>query len=131
MFLPNFSIFKANQTIIDSDWVDFNTVNIKELVSKEKIVFIDITADWCATCQYNKINVLNSNQIEKLFTKYEVIKVKGDWTKPNTKIEKFLQKNNRYGIPFNIIYSKNNPEGIILSEILTKKEVLETIQKIK
>ena len=129
--LPNFSIFKANQTIIESDWVDFNTVNIKELVSKEKIVFIDITADWCATCQYNKINVLNSNQIEKLFTKYEVIKVKGDWTKPNTKIEKFLQKNNRYGIPFNIIYSKNNPEGIILSEILTKKEVLETIQKIK
>jgi peptide chain release factor 1 len=25
------------------------------------IVFVDITADWCATCQYNKINVVNSN----------------------------------------------------------------------
>ena len=61
----------------------------------------------------------------------EIIKVKGDWTKPNDKIANFIQKYNKFGIPFNIIYSKNNPEGIILSEILTKKEVLETIQKIK
>ena len=57
--------------------------------------------------------------------------VKGDWTKPNDNISNFLKKYQRYGIPFNILYSKNFPEGIILSEILTKKELISSIEKIK
>ena len=93
-------------------------------------MFIDITADWCATCQYNKINVLNSKKIIKIFDQNEIVKIKGDWTKPNKKIEQFLQKYNRFGIPFNIIYSKSYPDGIIFSELLSTSELIETINKI-
>ncbi len=128
--LSNFSIFEANFKKNDNDWLDFNSVNLEELILQDNIIFIDITADWCATCQYNKINVLNSTEIIEMFSKLKVIKVKGDWTKPDTEIERFLQKNNKFGIPFNIIYNQNNTEGIILPELLSKKEVIKVFGKL-
>jgi len=121
--IPNFIFFKASNIIIESDWADFNTTDIDKLILDDKIVFVDITADWCVTCQYNKINVLNSNVIEEAFSQYNVFKIKGDWTKPNMKIQRFLEKNKKYGIPFNIIYSKKYPNGIVLSELLSEDEI--------
>ena len=128
--LPNFSFFSSNYNKINSDWLDFNLVSIEKLIHEENIVFIDVTADWCATCQFNKINVLNSSRVEEAFSKFNVIKVKADWTKPNKKIEKFLQDNNKFGIPFNIVYDKNNINGIELSELLSANEVLETLNNL-
>ncbi|PPR54695.1 MAG: Thiol:disulfide interchange protein DsbD [Alphaproteobacteria bacterium MarineAlpha5_Bin6] len=131
ILFTHISFFDKTNVKIDPNWINLTLVDLESLKQDNNIIFIDITADWCATCQYNKINVINSKEIIDIFEKNNVIKVKGDWTKPNDKIANFIQKYNKFGIPFNIVYSKNNPEGIILSEILTKKEVLETIQKIK
>ena len=55
----------------------------------------------------------------------------GDWTLPNENIRKFLNKYNRYGIPFNIIYSPTIPEGLILPELLSKNVISDTILKAK
>ena len=55
--------------------------------------------------------------------------IRADWTKPNHTIEAFLNSQNRFGIPFNAFYSKNYQKGIILSELLSEKEV-EKIYKI-
>ena len=125
------SYFDKTNESADPNWINLTSVDLENLKRDNDIIFIDITADWCATCQYNKINVINSKEIIDVFEKNNIIKVKGDWTKPDDLIANYLQKYNKYGIPFNILYSKNNPAGIILSEILTKKEILETIQKIK
>jgi len=51
--------------------------------------------------------------------------------KPNKQIEIFLQQHNRYGIPLNVMYSSSYPEGIILSELLTIKEITDTLEKIR
>jgi suppressor for copper-sensitivity B len=127
---PNFSFFSSNYNKLNLDWLDFNLVSIEKLIHEDNIVFIDVTADWCATCQFNKINVLNSSLVEEAFLKFNVIKVKADWTKPNKKIEKFLQDNNKFGIPLNIVYDKKNSNGIELSELLSVNEVLETLNKL-
>ncbi len=128
-YFSNFSSLQKNYIKIDDDWIDFNLININQLMDEDNIIFVDITADWCATCQYNKINVLNSQVIKKYFSEYNVIKVRGDWTKPSEQIQKFLNNNNKYGIPFNIIYSKKNPQGIPLSEILSGKEIIRILKK--
>ena len=101
------------------------------MIDDENIIFVDVTADWCATCQFNKINVLNKSIIKNEFKKLNIIKVRADWTKPNDKIEKYLQSHNKFGIPMNIIYSKNNKNGIILSEILILNNLLETLRNQK
>ena len=69
--------------------------------------------------------------IEEVFNKHNVVKLRGDWTKPNKKIEDFLQEHDRFGIPLNVMYSQSYPEGIILSELLTTKEIINTIKKMK
>ena len=96
----------------------------------DKIVFLDITADWCATCQFNKINVLNSPRINKVFKDNNVLLIRADWTKPNKQINLFLDKYDRFGIPFNAFFSNNFPNGVLLSELLSEKEIVNTIYKI-
>ena len=73
LFLSNFSFFKFDQQIQDSNWIDLTTIQIDDYIQKYDILFVDITADWCATCQFNKINVLQSNKINKLFLEYNVL----------------------------------------------------------
>ena len=126
---PNFSFFNPVSMKTNSDWLDLTTINLEEL-KEENILFIDVTADWCATCQFNKINVLNSQSIKEVFEQYNVIKIRGDWTKSNIIIEKFLQEHKKFGIPFNIIYNKENPKGIVLSELLSENEIVEALNKL-
>ena len=129
--LPNFSFFKFDQQIQDSNWIDLTTIQIDDYIQDHDILFVDITADWCATCQFNKINVINSLIVKEIFTKNNVIKIQGDWTKPNEKIEYFLQQHSKFGIPLNVMYSKSYPEGVVLSELLTINEIEKVLEKIR
>ena len=119
--LSNFSFFKFDQQIQDSNWIDLTTIQIDDYIQKHDILFVDITADWCATCQFNK----------EMFSKNNVIKIQGNWTKPNEKIEYFLQQHNKFGIPLNVMYSKLYPEGVVLSELLTINEIEKVLEKIR
>ena len=115
----------------NNNWLDFNSKNIPEIIANNEIVFLDITADWCITCKFNKIDVLNSKTISDFFDSQEVTLIKADWTQPNEKINKFLKKYNKFGIPFNAFYSSKFPEGIVMNEILTEKQIFETYNKVK
>ena len=129
--LSSFKVFQQN-IIIDNekDWLNFFDVEIDQLINNKQLVFLDITADWCATCQFNKLNVLNSDKVIKLFKDNKVTLVKADWTRPNPKINIFLEKYDRFGIPFNAFFSNNFPEGLLLSELLSEKEIVNVINKI-
>ena len=129
--LPSFKVFQQN-IIIDNekDWLNFFDVEIDQLINNKELVFLDITADWCATCQFNKLNVLNSASVIQLFKENNVSLVRADWTRPNSKINIFLEKYDRFGIPFNAFYSNNFPEGLLLSELLSEREIVNVINKI-
>ena len=127
----SFSFFQQNRVFeIEKDWLNFYDITLDKLINENKIVFLDITADWCATCQFNKINVLNSETIISLFKENDVTLIRADWTKPNDKINFFLEKYDRFGIPFNAFFSSNFPQGILLSELLSEKEMIDAVKKI-
>lgn len=127
----SFSFFQQTRVFDnEKDWLNFYDITLDNFINNNKIVFLDITADWCATCQFNKINVLNSETIISLFKKNDVTLIRADWTKPNDKINLFLEKYDRFGIPFNAFFSPNFPEGILLSELLSEKEMIDAINKI-
>ena len=131
-FSTSLQIFQQHSSSVEEkDWVSFFTVDIDQLVAQDKIIFLDITADWCATCQFNKINVLNSDNIIKQFKENNITLIRADWTKPNERVNLFLEKYDRFGIPFNAFFSKKFPDGILLSELLSEKEIVNAINKIK
>jgi suppressor for copper-sensitivity B len=109
------------------NWIKFDESKIPELVKQGKTVVIDITADWCITCKANKLLVLNSKEIRAVLAQKNVVAMRGDLTKPDEEIFKFMQKYNRYGIPFNIVFGKNAPDGILTSELLSKDGLLKAI----
>ena len=130
--VPFINFFDQNKDKkFNKDWIDFKNVNIDNMLLNEEIIFVDVTADWCATCQFNKINILDRKNIKNIFKDNDIKLIRADWTKPDKNIDLFLKKFNKFGIPFNAFFSPTFPEGIIMSEILTEKEIIQSLEKIK
>lgn len=110
-------------------WQSFNTGAIKTSVAQGKVVFVDVTAKWCLTCQANKRLVLDSEPVNALLRKPGLIDMKADWTKPNAAIAAFLARHGRFGIPFNIVYGPGAPGGIALPELLTSEAVVAALAR--
>ncbi len=100
----------------------------ESLLAEGKTVFVDFTAAWCLTCQANKI-ALYSKDVEEVFKNKNIILLTADWTNKDDAIYNELQKFGRSGVPLYVIYSKNNPKGLLLPTILTKEIILEFIDK--
>jgi suppressor for copper-sensitivity B len=87
-----------------------------------KLVFVDVTADWCITCKANKALVLETAPIAPMLAALvddgKLVMLKADWTRPDPRIAAYLASHDRFGIPFNIIYGPKAPEGVLLGELL-------------
>ena len=113
----------TNDTLIWQPWsIEAQT----KALNKDKIVYIDFTARWCATCQVNK-RVYHDDDVIQIFNKNKVVLLRADWTKKDSAISAELKKYNREGIPLNVVL-KNQRDPIILSEALTTKEVINGIE---
>ena len=108
-------------------WQDFEPLGIARRVSAGETVFVDVTADWCLTCKANKSLVLDRDPVRARLRDGSVIAMQADWTRPNDNIARFLERYDRYGIPFNIIFGPGAPSGIALPELLTPQAVLDAL----
>ena len=105
-------------------WQPFERDAIAGLVAEGKTVFVDVTADWCVTCQFNKKTVLERGAVADWLAGEQVVAMRADWTAPNVEIAAYLEEFGRYGIPFNVVYGPALPRGFALPEILTQDSVL-------
>lgn len=110
-------------------WQKFAPDQIAPLVESGKTVFVDLTATWCLTCHANETFVLNTPEITAALSKPDIVLMRGDWTRPDPVIAKFLMDRQRAGIPFNMIVTPHNPAGTILPELLTKDAVLKALEQ--
>ena len=109
-------------------WTTFDRDKIRSLVSQGKTVFVDVTADWCLTCQANKRFVLSKTDVAKRLNS-QTVSMQADWTRPDPAIGAYLASYGRYGIPFNIVYGPAAPGGVVLPELLTASDVGAAIDK--
>ena len=96
---------------------------IPALVAEGKVVFVDVTADWCLTCQVNKKLVLDTDEMRARLQSDAVVAMRGDWTLPSEEISRYLESFGRYGIPFDAVYGPGLPDGLALPELLTTDAV--------
>ena len=109
-------------------WRTFDRDRIRSLVSQGKTVFVDVTADWCLTCQANRKFVLSNKTVAERLNG-QAVPMQADWTRPNPQIGTYLASYGRYGIPFNIVYGPGAPAGIVLPELLTAGDVGAALDK--
>src|SRR4051812_24199452 len=114
---------------IDGRWTPFDKAAIAEQVAAGRTVFVDVTADWCITCQANKKLVLTRGAVAERLFGQGVVPMRADWTRPDDGIAAYLAEHGRYGIPFNIVYGPGAPDGIALPELLTEGAVMTALDR--
>ncbi len=101
----------------------FDPSAIPQLVGEGKTVFVDVTAAWCLTCKVNEAAVLDRDPVASRLFGPDVVAMRGDWTRPDPALTRYLQDFGRYGIPFNAVYGPGRPNGELLPELLTSGTV--------
>jgi thiol:disulfide interchange protein DsbD len=87
-----------------------------------KPVFVDFTAAWCITCQYNKKTTLANAEVLADFAARKVSLLRADWTRRDPAITQALEALGRSGVPVYVLYQTGRAP-VVLSEILGVKEL--------
>lgn len=125
---PVLATQSVEQTI---PWQPLSEEAIENALAQGKRVFVDISADWCVTCKVNEHRVLNQPDIIAALSQPDVVALRGDWSQPSALIAAFLEKRNRYAIPFNEVYGPGIPDGETLSPLLDKRTLVTTLNNAK
>ncbi|HXP13208.1 MAG TPA: protein-disulfide reductase DsbD domain-containing protein [Stellaceae bacterium] len=110
-------------------WRPFDAASIPGLVRDGRVVFVDVTADWCLTCKVNERLVLDQTAVRQALAAHNLVAMRADWTRPDPAIARYLREFGRYGIPFNAVYGPDLPMGQALPEILTADRVLTALSQ--
>lgn len=111
----------------DLHWDAWSQDAVEKLRADNRIVYVDFTARWCATCQANERLVFHSDDVLRQIRDKHIATLRGDWTNKDPLITAELAKYHRAAVPFNVIWFPGRTAPVILPELLTPSIVLNAI----
>ena len=103
-------------------WQPWSVARVADLHAEGRPVFIDFTAAWCVTCQYNKKTTLADASVLAAFDGKKVAMLRADWTRQDPKITAALAALGRNGVPVYVLQAPGKAP-MVLTEILGKDEI--------
>jgi thiol:disulfide interchange protein len=125
---PNITHAAADRAVRAGNdvWQPWQPGRVEQLVDSGETVFVDFTAAWCVTCQYNKQTTLSRDEVMNDLAAKKVRLLRADWTRRDPAITAALAALGRNGVPVYVFYRKGRPP-VVLSEVLSVKEVRSAI----
>ncbi|MCH7627796.1 MAG: thioredoxin family protein [Proteobacteria bacterium] len=77
----------------------FTAERLAQLSAQHKPVFLYLTADWCLSCKVNEATTLTNPRVAAAFARAGVTVLRGDWTRQDPAIGRFLAQQGRAGVP--------------------------------
>lgn len=96
----------------------FSEGRLADLRAEGRPVFAYFTADWCITCKANEATAVQRTATAEVFKAAEVAVLKGDWTRQDAEITRYLEEHGRSGVPL-YVYYEPGAEPYILPQVLT------------
>ena len=103
-------------------WQDWQPGRVEQLTAQGQSVFVDFTAAWCVTCQYNKKTTLAHADVLADMDARNVALLRADWTRRDPAVTAALAELGRSGVPVYVFY-KPGRAPVVLSEILSVSDV--------
>ncbi len=113
-------------TAADERWQPWSPAKVEQLLAAGQPVFVDFTAAWCVTCQYNKKTTLADAGLLREMDSRKVQLLRADWTRRDPAITAALAALGRNGVPVYVLY-RNGRAPVVLSEVLSVSEVLAVV----
>jgi thiol:disulfide interchange protein len=113
----------------DITWEPWSAERVAQLRADNRVIYVDFTARWCATCQANKKLVFHDADVLKTFHDKKIAMLRADWTNADPLITAELAKFGRSAVPFDLLYLPGEPEPKALPELLTPGIVLKAVNE--
>jgi thiol:disulfide interchange protein DsbD len=110
------------------EWREWSPELVEELHAEGRTVFIDFTAQWCATCQVNK-KFAYSDEVVALMKERGIVALRADKTRPSPAIDARLEELGRTAIPVNVLHMPGE-EPVITPEVIRPGYLLELFGKV-
>ena len=120
---------QAASGTLPGGWQAWEPGRVEQLTSSGQSVFVDFTAAWCVTCQYNKKTTLSNAAVLADLAAKNVVLLRADWTRRDPAITAALAQLGRSGVPVYVIY-KSGRAPVVLSEILSVDDVRAELAKL-
>jgi len=113
-------------TAAAKDALPYSEEALDRLRGEDRVVFVNMTADWCVTCKANERNVLASREFRQLLQRTDAVYMKGDWTNADPAISRFLEAHKAVGVPLYVVYGPGAPPAV-LPPVLTQAIVADAL----
>jgi suppressor for copper-sensitivity B len=76
------------------------------------------------------LTVLGNAEVRSRLARPNIIRMRADWSRPDPSIASYLHGFARYGIPLDVVYGPQSPQGEALPEILTPGTLLQALNRV-
>lgn len=106
--------------------VEYSPQLLDRLRADNRVVFVNMTADWCVSCKANERAVLSRPEFKDLLRRTNAVYMRGDYTNVDPQITDFLEEHKAVGVPLYVVYGPGAPPTV-LPTLLTQAVVEEAL----
>ncbi|MCC7634331.1 protein-disulfide reductase DsbD domain-containing protein [Stenotrophomonas rhizophila] len=102
---------------------------LDRLRQDNRVVFVNMTADWCVTCKANERAVLGTNAFHDTLRRTNAVYMRGDYTNVDPDITAFLEEHKAVGVPLYVVYGPGAPPTVlptVLTQAIVEEALLRT-----